>query len=226
MSLPELIERTHAACPSASLRTSFGGRGLHAFHVFSEPAYLPTCWANAFTKAFNRPYVDALRAAGVEVCKSDSRVFWLCGGQNTWVRQGMETVKPPSVPDNLQLLMREADADRRAEDRAGTGEGVNGAGEHEISDCVRRWVQRFADVGIRVTPGHQNPVNIGRAAECIRAHGGAVNSRSPMRSRTGINGYLDCSYTAISLWTYADGHTVWTDADVDSLIDSMLPNAD
>lgn len=219
MALPELIERVHRACPSASLRTSFGGRGLHAFHVFCEPVYLPTCWANAYTRAFNREHVEALERVGVNVCKSDSRVFWVCGGQNTWVQQRMETVKPPSVPPDLESLMR---VDRRAEERGIDVDGLNGAGEHAVSDCVRLWVQRFADAGIRVSPGHQNPVNIGRAAEVIRTHGGSVVSKSPMRSRTGINGYLDCTYTQIALWTYADGHTVWIDADTDSLIDSML----
>ena len=71
---------------TGSLRSSCGGLGLHVLFRLSAPVLLPANPGRgahtAITQHILRPLVQKIEAAGVHVCKSDSRMFWLWGGAN------------------------------------------------------------------------------------------------------------------------------------------------
>ena len=199
----ELAQTVARVCPQASLRRSCGGSGLHAFFRLQSPVQLPTVYANVYTRNLTRPFVSALDEAGVTVCKSDSRMFWVAGGRNAWLVQVPDRIENRAVPTTISETVQPVPADT----------------VHVMPE-IRLWLDRFAQVGLTVRVGVQNPVNIGVAIDCIRNHGGQVRTKSGLTSRTGTNGYIDCGHDWISLWTYADGRTVWivTDDQISSMV--------
>lgn len=184
------VGRIEGCMPQASIRTSCGGSGLHAL-VRITPFDIRSNLVGAALKALCRPWVYALGAVGVQVCSSGYRQFWLVGGENRWIvrRDQVISVEPPPV-GCVTIPVSAPDL-----------------GEYEPG--VAGWVQRFADAGIRLSPG-SNPIYVGTVVDLLRRAGETVHTRSGMRGNGQINGYVDLARDSISLWAYADGHRIWT----------------
>lgn len=203
----DLANHVARLLPEASIRRSCGGSGLHAFLRFSNPVDLPTIFANTYTKAINRDYVARLSEAGISVCKSDSRMFWVAGGRNVWLKQVETRIENRMLPESFHA------------ESAGLIQPV-AADTIQVMPQIRVWLDRLAAGGVRIKVGCQNPVNIGCVIDVLQAHGQTIRTKSGLTSRTGTNGYIDCGHNWISLWTYADNRAVWIVTD--DLIDSML----
>lgn len=195
--LIELVCEATAGMP-VSVRLSCGGRGLHVIQRVAYPVAIPAYPSrgtkSSVLKAINRPAVAAIEAAGVHVCKSDCRMFWLHGGANTWVLQTDELL---NANEAVKLSTAETE-------RAG-GEIPVRLDGGAVDPFVADWLARL---GVR--PG---PVYIGSVVERLRGLGETVNTRSPMSGNGEINGYIDVRPGEVGLWSYADGRTIWRAVD-------------
>lgn len=204
-----LLEATEEV---ASLRTSCGGRGFHVIFRLSEPVGLP---ANpgpgahtAVTRHILRLWRRRVEAAGVHVCKDDSRMFWLCGGKNEWAHQTDQMLKVDP------MLLR----------GAATVTALPSAPVGSVSGRVPMWVASDGFVSgwlekIGVAPGL---CYAGTVIARLRALGERVETRSPCSGNGTPNGYLDIAPGRVSLWTYADGGTIWCAEDVERTVAAMM----
>ena len=184
--------------PDGSIRTSCGGRGLHVFLRLATPIPVvanPQQGAiSRLTKKISRPWVEKLTEAGVHVCKCDSRMFWVYGGQNLWVYRSSERLTEQLV--NLLVASPDIHLDAHAPEVESL----------ELGDFVTDWLGKL---GVRA-PG---PVYVGAIVERLRAEGQTVRTKSRCSGNGEVNGYIDAGQGWIQLWSYADGHAIWRDQD-------------
>jgi hypothetical protein len=188
----ELIETVcRVAGDGVSVRLSCGGKGLHVIRRLSTPVLVPPGAGskvfNAVTTLLNEDLVHAIEGAGVEVCKYDSRMFWLCGGSNVWVMKS-EGLTP--TPPKFERFENARVSDTRAVPI-----------DPGLDPFVSSWLQR-----LNVRPG---AVYVGDVVAKLRGLGETVKTKSGMTGNGQINGYIDVRPGEIGLWSYADGCTIW-----------------
>lgn len=193
-----VIRTAEAIGPEASIRSSCGGRGLHVFLRFSHPI-----WVGAFPAAGTHtrllaqvlgPYLSRLEAAGVKVCKSDCRMFWIWGGANTWIQQSDQFVPTATI------------APATPEARC---PGATPTHNPNLGNFVNGWLQRLG-----TAPGR---VYVGDLVARLRELGEPVTTKSPCSGNGRLNGFIDVGAGWIQLWSYADGHAIWRAEDTESL---------
>ena len=185
-----------------SIRTSCGGRGLHVLFRLEEPvkfgAGVAPSVLSSITKRISQPWADQLEAAGVKICKRDSRMFWLHGGANRWIHRAGNVIPESLMPQLLGNSLVLADS----EEEVRTPENVG--------PFVATWLQR-----LHVSPG---PVYVGDVVARLRGFDEVVKTRSGCSGNGQVNGYIDCGPGWIQLWSYADGHAIWRAQDIDGML--------
>ena len=182
---------------AVSVRLSCGGKGLHVIQRLAYPVQIPAYPA----RGMNRPAVERIEAAGVHVCKSDCRMFWLWGGENSWILQTDDLL---NANEAVKLSAQETA-------RAG-GEIPVRLDGGVVDPFVAEWLTKL---GVR--PG---PVYVGVVVARLRLLGETVNTRSPMTGNGEINGYIDVRPGEVGLWSYADGRTIWRIVDEGRMLES------
>jgi len=187
-----------------SIRLSCGGRGLHVIQRVAYPVAIPAYptrgMKSSVVKSINRPAVAALEAAGIHVCKSDCRMFWLWGGENSWILQTDELL---NANEAVRVSAQETE-------RAG-GEIPVRLDGGVVDPFVAEWLNRLG-----VAPG---PVYVGAVVARLRGLGETVNTKSPMTGNGEINGYVDVRPGEGGLWSYADGRTIWRAVDESRMLE-------
>ena len=187
----------------ASIRTSCGGRGLHVLFRFDKPLPFAVGEASAtlsnVTKQMTQPWAEALEAAGVHICKRDSRMFWLMGGANRWLYQ-TASLLPTEFMRGLRAMGVPVSVEVEEAVRV----------EPHVGGFVADWL-----VKLNARPG---PVYVGALVTRLRALGETVRTRSKCSGNGQINGYIDCGPGWIQLWSYADGHAIWRAQDIDGML--------
>lgn len=185
-----------------SIRTSCGGRGLHVFFRYHAPYHFDPGTSpsvlSRITAKLSKPWADLIEDAGVKICKRDSRMFWLMGGANRWVYRTDFKIPTELVETMVKgnvVLADEADRVRTPEN---------------VGAFVATWLERLG-----VQPG---PVYVGDVVARLRAFGEKVTTKSGMTGNGQTNGYIDCGPDWIQLWSYADGHAIWRDHDIDGML--------
>lgn len=188
---------------AVSVRLSCGGRGVHVIqrlaYSVAIPAYPARGMKSSVLKSLNRPAVERVEAAGIHVCKSDCRMFWLWGGANAWVMQtDVLTNARDAVAEHVQAV------------EACGGEVRPALDGGAVDPFVGEWLRR-----LNVRPG---PVYVGDVIARLRALGETVNTRSPMSGNGQVNGYIDVRPGEVGLWSYADGRTIWRIVDDERML--------
>jgi len=182
--------------PGASMvRTSCGGSGVHVIYRLDKPIACTHETAGRIVKLITAPLVEQL--GSIHVCKSDRRMFWLWGGANRVLKCTDDLLTPPQIfmsPINQPL--------------AGRGEHV------EPTPLIRDWCAKLGLTEFR----RSTPIYVGDVVELLRVHGETVKTKSRCRGNGQLNGYIDLTPTSISLFAYADGHTIWSLTDVEALL--------
>lgn len=191
-----------------SIRTSAGGTGLHLILRLDQPVWAPGGYHSAFLRSLGRVAYDALIEQGIRICSSGYRMFWLVGGHNKWLSVCDDLYLPPAI-DLTSVPRKSVDTLHGA--ICGRTEPhkfvINGA----FAPHINVWLERFHDAGVLLHAKiGGNPVYVGAAIAVLRAHGETVHTKSPCSGNGNINGFLDVTADSISLWSYADGHNIWT----------------
>ena len=90
----EMLERVLEGC--AHVRASKSGEGRHVLFMFDKPyEFFGVTAAAAAARAFVKPWVDKLNAAGIQTCVSGLPNLWVWseGGKQSWIY--MSKVKHP-----------------------------------------------------------------------------------------------------------------------------------
>lgn len=184
--------------PQASMvRTSGSGLGVHVIYRLAEPVACTNETANVIIKHITAPLVADLAHAGIKVCKSDRRMYWMIGGKNRIISQFECRLLPDIEPQVLRNIAAPV------------------IGRGDISPCPSV-VQWAADLGLPACK-KSTPIYVGDIVNRLRARGERVTTKSGCRGNGGINGYLDIDDYSISLFAYADGHVIWNYTDVEAL---------
>jgi len=184
--------------PGASMvRTSVSGKGVHVLYRLAEPIACTHETANQIIKAITAPLVEALGT--IKVCKSDKRLFWLWGGKNEIIsRDDCAFLTPAISPIVTQSITKSAES----------GEGLS------VCPSIREWATKLGLIFIRKS----NPIYIGSVLLLLRSLGEKVETKSSCRGNGQMNGYLDVTEYSISLFSFADGHSIWSWTDVEALL--------
>ena len=203
LSFDSLVDVVWAHVKDAgSIRTSCGGRGLHVFFRLESPVEFaggtPSSVLSDVTKRISQPWATLLTSAGINICKRDSRMFWLMGGANRWLYRTDFVVPEAMMPAILVGKVTVAEEPEQIR----VPENVGG--------FVADWL-----VKLNARPG---PVYVGALVTRLRALGETVRTRSKCSGNGQINGYIDCGPGWIQLWSYADGHAIWRAQDIDGML--------
>lgn len=204
----DLAALVGALPPEASIRSSGGGRGIHVILRLAQPLGPSTLsTATALVKRLGRDLSKPIEAAGIRVCSSDRRMFWLVGGANRWIKHTDALWTPPTAP---KLDVVDAPAPTAAD-----AEAV----KVDVSDRVARYVTALVGAGALNLPvSLHNLVYVGGVMKVLEAMGERIDSVSGRSGDGKPNGYVDLTRNSIALWTYADGRTVWRFDDVEEMV--------
>jgi len=192
-----LAELSHGWFASM-VRTSCSGKGLHVIYRLDNPVPCTSETAGRLVKAIAAPFKAEIEATGIHVCKADKRMFWLHGGENEIISRDDDLVFLPSFafsPSQFpmpRILSQDV----------------------PLSPTIRGWCEKL---GLATNKKH-SPVYVGDVVESLRSLGERVDTKSQCRGNGHVNGYIDLDQFSISLWSYADGHTIWAFEDVEGLI--------
>lgn len=186
-----------------SIRSSAGGSGLHLILRLSEPVDCASNNQGPTTRALCNPVYETLTDYGIKICSSGFRMFWLVGGLNTWLHQHDDFYESP--------------VDLCSSSHHSSGRAPSGPAQftacREFASHVNLWLERFHEAGcMRGARTGGNPVYVGAIIDVLREHGETVHTKSPCSGNGQVNGFIDISPdgSSISLWSYADGHSIWT----------------
>ena len=179
----------------ATIRKSSGGVGTHVLFRLEAPWACSYDCANRVIKDMTKLIVGDLKAQNIEVCSADRRLFWLIGGECETVLQSNLFIPLPLIASLEESEIAPPDI-REEIDTSG------------LKSDIKEWVVRLGLAG-KVRVGQKNPVNIRGIVERLRGLGERVETRSPMTSTNGTNGFIDLTPNYIALWSFADGHTIW-----------------
>lgn len=178
------------------VQASCSGKGVHLLYVLDKPIPCTHHTANRIVKAVTAPLVA--RYSDLHVCKADRRMFWLHGGENFLISQNPKYFLTP----NIQL-------DKLDDDPVvALSDAVN------PTPMIRSWAEKL---GLKVLK-RSTQIYVGDVVSLLRGLGETVHTRSLMRGNGQLNGYIDLTETSISLFAYADGHTIWSYTDVEALL--------
>lgn len=182
--------------PECSMvRTSCSGAGIHLIYRLAEPVSCTHETAGRIVKVITAPLVDALGT--IRVCKADRRMFWLVGAKNQVLRQSDYLLTPPTIEPVVGAT-------------AGAGRGELVQPTPLIADwCGKLGISEFRK---------STPVYVGHVVELLRTLGETVKTQSQCRGNGQLNGFIDLTPTSISLFAYADGHTIWNFTDVEAIL--------
>lgn len=178
------------------IRTSVSGKGYHVIYRLNQPVSCTHETANKVIKAITAPLVAALPT--IHVCKADKRMFWLAGGENSRMYQSENRISPSVTVETMA---------------AATPPQVI---EFEVTHAIKNWLDRLGIVSIRKSI----PIYVGDMVKLLRSFGEKVETKSSCRGNGQLNGYIDLTPVSISLYAYADGHTIWNFTDVEALLDA------
>lgn len=216
----DLAALVAALPPSAALRRSAGGFGVHVILRLAEPeGPMPLEMANKRVRQITAPLVEALRVAQIPVCSSDRRLFWLVGGQQAWIRQPSTfydpavsapvpldaTVEPVVTPAGVPSLLAAVPG----------GGDIRGA----VTEQVAAWLALLVEEKVLREPvAAHNLVYVGDVVRVLRDRcGEKIETASPCSGNGEANGYVDVDRFGVSLWTYADKRAVWRFEDVEAM---------
>lgn len=195
---------------TGSIRASNSGKGRHLLFRLSAPINCSYPASNPYVRAITKPIVEWLESHGQPVCKADKRVFWLEGGKQEWLLKTDATmdVDGSGLLDTLDATERDT-----TEHSTGKGSWVN---LDDLAPSIRNWVKSFQAAGCLPAQLRRNmPLNISRLVRLLRSNNERVETRSGLTSSTGTNGFVDLTEGSISLWSFADGHSIWRWTDCD-----------
>lgn len=178
------------------VQASCSGKGVHLLYVLDKPIPCTHHTANRIVKAITAPIVA--QYPDLHVCKADRRMFWLHGGENFLMTQNPSYVLSPSI--NLDKLTDDP--------VVALSDSVN------PTPMIRNWAEKL---GLKVMK-RSTPVYVGDVVSLLRSAGETVFTKSRMRGNGNTNGYIDLTDTSISLFAYADGHTIWSLTDVEEML--------
>jgi hypothetical protein len=188
-----------------SIRCSAGGTGLHLILRLDQPVWSPGGYHSTFLRSLGRVAYDELTNRGVHICSSGYRMFWLVGGNNKWISVCDDLYLPPHI--DLSGVASNPIPQRTSAAPA------QFAIDEKFAQHVNVWLERFHEAGVmRGARIGGNPVYVGAVIAVLRAHGETVHTKSPCSGNGNINGFIDIGAdgNSISLWSYADGHNIWT----------------
>lgn len=195
-----------AARFNLSIRSSASGKGRHMIGRLDNTI---VCGlgvnAGRVVTSLTSPIVSWLNQHGQPVCKADKRVFWLEGGRNEWL---FKTDSLVAVPAATVAGLTQLDEQNVQEAVAGSGPGL--VSLDDLLPGVRQWVRQFQAAGCLPNSLKRNmPLNVTRLVRLLRSNGEAVETQAGLTTTTGVNGYMDLTPNSISLWAFADGHSIW-----------------
>ena len=180
------------------VRLSCSGQGLHMIWKLSEPLLCNRQTAGWGVKNLARPFKEAAESEGIHVCQANRRMFWLVGAKNDTIY---------SSDDELDINNR---ANLLKEGVSLTKNITVGFKKLEVTEKVQKWIDIFRKGSVLSEfYSRNNPIYVGYAVKCLQKAGETIYTKSNCSGDGKINGYLDITNTKISLWAYADGHTIW-----------------
>jgi len=186
---------------AAVARSSCSGKGVHIMWVLEEPIICSNAQAGQIVKDIAMKYKLAAEAEGIHVCQANRRMFWLNGGDNVPAYEDIEAFISPDIGVTLE----------NARVAVITNKGY--------TEKIMEWVNEFHRLGVfKGNVTDHNAVYVGDVVKVLRDKGETVYTKSGCSGNGQVNGYIDIDYATISLWTYADGHTVWTFTDLEAML--------
>lgn len=198
----DLIEWALGFCANhevSLVRTSCSGKGIHMVWVLKNPISCSHSESGKIIKQLAGQQKELVEAEGIKVCQANKRMFWLIGGKN-------ETFYYSTFEHKAVINFDKLPANEIQE------------AEFEVSKGVQSWIERFQKAGLLNKPRVNNKVYVGDVVKFLRQEGENVYTKSRCSGNGHINGYIDIQSCSISLWSYADGHTIWTYTDVEGLL--------
>ena len=186
------------------IRTSCSGKGIHMIWILDVPILCSTDRAGAIVKylAGNMAY-KLKEEENVHTCQANRRMFWLVGGKNESLKITGVEYPAPSL-DKIDLVVENHKSS-----------GVLG----RASDKIRCWINIFQKAKVLGSAvGAANQVYVGDAVKELRRHNEKVVTKSGCSGNGQVNGYIDITPSTISLWSYADGHTIWSYTDLSEVL--------
>ena len=184
------------------VRTSCGGSGLHMIWILERPvSAADTHVAGRIVKSLAAPYKKIVNDLGIHVCQANRRMFWLCGGKNRTIYESDYVVELKDTLNHYETTY------------SSPAVGL------DISPSIQKWIDLFRER--KVLSGQiqkSNPVYVGDAVAALRELGENVPTKSYMRGNGQVNGYVDILSCRIALWSYADGHVIWSYDDVEAML--------
>ena len=179
------------------VRTSCSGKGIHVIYRLFKPVSCTHETAGKVVVSLTAALVEYMWARGLKVCKADRRMFWLAGGNNRTLFVSPHTLHPTFKATVIRAttVVRELLG---------------------VSDEVLAWAEKLGLADVKKS----NPCYVGDVVDLLRSHGEKVTTQSSMRGNGQINGYLDVTQFSISLWSYADGHVIWSYTDVEGMLNA------
>jgi hypothetical protein len=188
--------------PVSMIRTSCGGTGLHMIWVLETPIKTSNVGAGQIVKNIAANYKRLAEADGIHVCQANRRMFWLFGGQNQTIYESDFVL---SLTDIVDVAANRPTTNCLP----------------ELSPKIREYVDKLHNGRVfKGCIGKSNPIYIGDAVRTLREMGERVETRSKMSGNGQVNGYIDIEGHRLSLWSYADGHVIWSYTDVGALINN------
>jgi len=194
-----------------SIRTSSSGKGIHLVARLEDPIECVMEHGTALIRTLAGRLPTILKDAGIVIDKIDRRMFWFSGGAQKWIRRTDRFLKTPEFlvegyldevdPANKLKLRRPQIGAPAPTDMVG------------VSDRMKEWLVKLHSADLPSSLGtHQ--VYVGKVVPWLRAQNFPVKTVSRMRGNGTPNGYLEISRDRISLWSYADMHTIWEWSDI------------
>ena len=182
------------------IRSSCSGKGIHMIWVLAKPVYCSHEQSSKIVKQLAEKKKELVEAEGIHVCQANKRMFWLVGGKNASVYISNFEESSTSV-----LKMPELEKQQYP---------VN----FKITAGVEKFVSMFQSHGLLNNPAEHNKVYVGDVVNALRGFGETVYTKSSCSGNGQTNGYIDIQGHTISLWSYADGHTIWNYTDLEGLL--------
>jgi hypothetical protein len=189
----DLTDATWTGCSASMIRTSCSGKGIHWLIRLEKPILCQSSAANRIIKQLTQAWADTL---ALKICKRDRRMFWLFGGDNRILFQS-----------EYQLQVGELNL-------AASKPETTGRSELEPTQLIQEWAGKLGLKTIRKS----NPIYVGHVVELLRDLGEKVETQSSCTGNGQVNGYLDIAEASISLFSYADGHSIWSFEDVEAIL--------
>ena len=185
---------------AAMVRYSCSGEGIHLMWKLENPIPCTNQSAGYIVTSIAKPYKLAAEAEGIHVCQANRRMFWLTGGKNKTIYTSTEM---------LDINMNTAGFTKQREVQQ----------KIQVTDKVQKYIDILKDAGVlHGDIKASNQIYVGDAVKALRDAGEKVYTKSSCSGNGQVNGYIDILGHRISLWAYADNHTIWSYDDVEEML--------